>query len=96
MFITLTIKTLNPPGQADIRIDNQQKISVGLQTLRESARMAQGTAPDFFRSCVRERLVSAYKTFEEEGIFDGDILTAIEQEVSLATDLEQDANLQMT
>ena len=83
MFITLTIKTTNltaPQSQADIRIDNQQKISQALQVLRESGKMPMGLNPDFFRSCIRECLVSAHKTFEEEAIFDGDILIAIEPE----------------
>ncbi|MCL2619506.1 MAG: hypothetical protein FWD97_01050 [Defluviitaleaceae bacterium] len=79
MFITLTIKTST--HQADIRIDHQQKISEGLKVLRESGRIPKGYTPDFFRSCVRETLVSAYKTFKEEGIFDGDILIAIEPEL---------------
>ncbi|MCL2620926.1 MAG: hypothetical protein FWD97_08355 [Defluviitaleaceae bacterium] len=76
MFITLTIKTT--ANQADIRIDHQQKISEGLRVLRESGRMLPGQTPDFFRSCVKETLVSSYKTFKEEGVFDGDILIAIE------------------
>lgn len=80
MFITLTIKTTNPEAESDIRIDNQQKISQALQVLRESGKMPMGLNPDFFRSCIRECLVSAHKTFEEEAIFDGDILIAIEPE----------------
>lgn len=76
MFITITIKTSG--GEADIRIDYEQKISEGLKVLRESGRLPDGRSPDFFSSCVRENLVSAYKTFREEFIFDGDILTAVE------------------
>ena len=76
MFITITIKTSD--GEADIRIDHEQKISEGLKVLRESGKLPPGKHPDFFRSCVRENLVSAYKTFREESIFDGDILIAVE------------------
>jgi len=82
MYITITIKALN--SQAHIRIDQQQKISQGLQTLRESGKMPPGPSPDFFRSCVRETLVSSYRTFKEEGIFDGDILVAIANGISIS------------
>jgi len=81
MFITLTIKTST--YQADIRIDHQQKISEGLKVLRESGKIPKGSTPDFFRSCVRETLVSSYKSFKVEGIFEGDILIAIEPELEL-------------
>jgi len=40
-------------------------------------------APDFFRSDVRERLVSAHRTFAEEGIFDGDVLTVVTLEQTM-------------
>ena len=76
MFITITIQTQK--GQADIRIDSEQKILEGLKVLWESGKLLPGYAPDFFRSSVKESLVSAYRTFGEEGIYDGDILTAVE------------------
>ena len=75
MFITITIQTQK--GRADIRIDSEQKISEGLKVLIESGKLPPVHNPDFFRSSVKESLVSAYRTFSEEGIFDGDILTAI-------------------
>lgn len=80
MFITITIKTKQ--GTADIRIDSEQKIGVGLQILRESGNIPIGESSDFFRSVLNEKLVSAYKTFAEEGIFDGDILEAVVNEQS--------------
>jgi len=76
MFITITIQTQK--GQADIRIDSEQKIMEGLKVLWESGKLPPGHAPDFFRSSVKETLVSAYRTFGDEGIHDGDILTAME------------------
>jgi len=77
MFITITIETMG--YGADIRIDARQKIYEGLKVLRESGKLPLGASPDFFRSCVKESLVSAYKTFEEEGIFDGDILVTVDK-----------------
>ena len=75
MFITITIETAD--GQADIRIDSEQKISEGLAVLRQSGKLPKGVAPAYFRSRLNQNLVSAYKTFTEERIFDGDILTEI-------------------
>jgi len=76
MFINTTIKT--SAGKADIRIDSEQLIGQGLKVLRESGRMPPGTDPDYFHSRLRARPVSAYMTFAEESIYDGDILSAIE------------------
>ena len=75
MFITITIKV----GEAatDIRIDSEQKVGMGLQVLRESGKMPPGEAPAYFRSKQGEKLVSSYKTLQDEDIFDGDVLTAI-------------------
>ncbi|MDR2600010.1 MAG: hypothetical protein LBC73_07005 [Oscillospiraceae bacterium] len=33
--------------------------------------------PNYFHSCLNQRPVSAYMTFAEENIFDGDILSMI-------------------
>ena len=75
MFITITLKV--GMGQADIRIDDQQRIGVALDVLRESGRLLTGEAPNFYRSKLGEKLVSAYKTFHDEGIYDGDILEGV-------------------
>ena len=75
MFIIITVET--EKGSADIRIDSEQKIGVGLQVLREAGRLPHGQSPDFFRSKLNETLVSAHKSFREENIFDGDVLKAI-------------------
>ncbi|MCL2573947.1 MAG: EsaB/YukD family protein [Defluviitaleaceae bacterium] len=76
MFITITIQTNN--HQADIRIDSEQKISQGLRVLYESGKLPPAHMPDFFRSSVKECLVSAHRTFGEEGIYDGDVLIVVE------------------
>jgi len=75
MFITITVKTHE--SSADIRIDSEQKVGMGLQVLREAGKLAQGEPPAYFRSKQGEKLVSAYKTFQDEAVYDGDILTAI-------------------
>ena len=75
MFITITLEVDN--HNADIRIDSEQKISMGLTVLQESGKMPLGVMPAYFRSKQSEKLVSAYKTFQDEAIYDGDILTAI-------------------
>jgi uncharacterized ubiquitin-like protein YukD len=76
MFITITLKTSG--GQADIRIDSEQRISVALEVLRDSGKLRCSETPTYYRSQLGEKLVSAYKTFQEEQVYDGDILCSIE------------------
>ena len=75
MFLTLTLESQG--NRADIRIDSEQKIGEGLRVLRECGRLPNGTVPDYFRSHINQTLVSAWKTFEEEQIYDGDILSVV-------------------
>ena len=75
MFITITLKM--PNGQRNIRIDSEQKINVALEVLRSSGKLLPGETPAFYRSKTGEKLVSAYKTFQEENIYDGDILEGV-------------------
>ena len=75
MFISLTIEVSGT--RRDIRIDSEQKIKESLTVLRQSGKLPTGTVPDYFRSRLSQRSVSAYKTFSEEGIYDGDVLSAI-------------------
>jgi hypothetical protein len=77
MFITITVKSAC--CAKDIRIDSEQKIGVGLKVLRESGNMPHGDEPVYYRSKQNEKLVSAYKTYQEESINDGDILTAVDR-----------------
>ena len=75
MYITITLEL--DDQKSDIRIDSEQKISMGLTVLGESGKMSHGKMPAYYRSKQGEKLVSAYKTFHDEAIYDGDILTAI-------------------
>jgi len=75
MFINITVES--DGTRRDIRIDSEQKIKDGLFVLRQSGRLPMGSSPDYFQSRLNQRPVSAHKTFSEEGVFDGDILTAI-------------------
>ena len=75
MFINITMEVNGT--RRDIRIDSEQKILEGLSVLRQSGKLPMGANPDYFRSQLNQTLVSASKTFAEEGIFDGDIITAI-------------------
>ena len=74
MFINLTIETID--GRYDIRIDSEQKVGSGLFVLRQSGRLPPGPIPYYYHSCLNQNLVSAFRTFQEEGIYDGDILRA--------------------
>jgi len=76
MYINVTIKQRE--YKLDIRIDADQRISEGLKVLVESGKLPpDGAPPQYFRSFVRNTLVSANKTFAQEFIFDGDILEAV-------------------
>jgi len=76
MFISTTIETSTE--RIDIRIDSEQVIGQALNVLRESGKMQNCPTPDYFHSRLNGRPVSAYMTFAEEQIYDGDILTVVE------------------
>ena len=76
MFISTTIETKS--GRVDIRIDSEQIIGQALTILRESGKLPGGAMPDYFHSRLNQRPVSAYMTFAEEQIYDGDILSMVE------------------
>ena len=75
MFINVTIEA--GKQRQDIRIDSEQKIGEGLAVLRQSGKLPGGPVPDYFHSRLNQNLVSAFMTFSEENIFDGDLLYAI-------------------
>ena len=75
MFINLTLAVYDK--KYNIRIDSMQRIGVGLDILREGGKCPSGKIPDYFHSGMNQRLVSSYKTFLQEEVFDGDILTAV-------------------
>lgn len=75
MFISLTMEVNGT--RRDIRIDSEQKIKESLAVLRQSGKLPMGDTPDYFRSRLSQRPVSAHKTFSEEKIFDGDVLSAL-------------------
>lgn len=75
MFISVTIETGH--DRQDIRIDSQQRIGDGLAVLRHSGKLPGVQVPDYFRSRLNERLVSAHRSFADEQIRDGDVLSAI-------------------
>ncbi|MDD6571049.1 MAG: hypothetical protein PUF12_01550 [Thermoflexaceae bacterium] len=77
MYITLTMKINNK--SYDINIDAGQKISAAFKVLCDAGYVKGGQMPNWYRSGMRGCLVSAYRTFEEEQIFGGDILTAIDK-----------------
>ena len=75
MFINITISAAQM--QHDIRIDAQQKIAAGFVALQQAGKLPPGDCPDYFRSRLKQVPVSAHKTFQEEQIYDGDILAAL-------------------
>ena len=76
MFINITIKQND--DQCDIIIDSEQIINEGLAILRKSGKLPKGTATNYYHSLLNQRLVSAHKTFNDEKIFDGDMLITVD------------------
>lgn len=75
MYITVTI-VINDKSY-DIRVDNRQKIYECIKILKSRIRSINDTDINFFKSYIHNRIVSKYLTFEEAGIFGGDILSAV-------------------
>ena len=76
MFINITVEA--GEQRRDIRIDAEQKIREGLAVLWQSGKMPIGVMPDYFHSRLNQCTVSAHRTFLEEDVFDGDILTVVD------------------
>ena len=84
MFINVTIEV---GGQRrDIRIDSGQKIKEALIVLMQSGKLpmispSNRDFPNFFRSRLNKSLVSSHKTFAQEGVYDGDVLVALDNQI---------------
>jgi len=75
MFINITIES--GEHSRDIRIDSEQKIKEAISILRRSGKLPMGSTPDYLGSMINQKLVSAHKTFVEEGVYDGDKLSIV-------------------
>lgn len=75
MYIIVTIQ-LNKLSY-DISMDAQQQLCAGLRTLRENNKVFYGKEPAFYRSEMQKRIISAYKSCQEEQIATGDKLIAV-------------------
>lgn len=75
LFLNITIAVNNETF--DVRIDSEQRIGKALEILHETGRCRTNACPDYYRSHMNKTLVSAYKTFGDESVFDGDLLEAI-------------------
>lgn len=75
MYITISI-IINDKNY-DIRVDNRQRIYECIKILKSKIRSIDDTDIHFFKSYINNRTVSKYLTFEEAGIFSGDILSGV-------------------
>ena len=73
MNITVTYRT--PMGENIVQIDRRQELGAGLRILQETGKDMFFEKPDFFHSYSLGKMVSAYCTFEELGIYSGDVLS---------------------
>ena len=74
MFITITIEVESK--RFDVRIDQEQKVQEAVQAL-QAAGKCRGLGSDFYKSMANRKAISAYQTFQEQGIFSGDLLISI-------------------
>lgn len=66
--------------EIDIRVDGRQTIGEVFSFLQERGnflRVLGGEKKEYFYSPISEKMVSVYKTFQEEEIFDGELLEYI-------------------
>jgi hypothetical protein len=61
----------------DLRIDSGQRIGAAHGILRECGKRVAPQAAEWYRSSMNACVVSAYESFEQANIFDGDVLTAV-------------------
>ena len=60
----------------DIKIDNLQTIMSSVEILKETGKYT-GNIACFYRSKMQCLIVSGYQTFEDAGIYTGDVLIAV-------------------
>lgn len=77
----ITVTLYFSSGEYHLKIDPRQNITSAFLILREKGMLPQMREPDFYFSTLRRRMVSAYRTFEEQEIYTGDKLWAIERNV---------------
>jgi uncharacterized ubiquitin-like protein YukD len=65
-------------GRHDVRIDAEQCVGQGFAVLVRSGKVSAVATPDFFRSRLNERLVSGYRTFADQRVLNGDVLSIVE------------------
>ena len=73
IYITIEVEE----EKIDIGIDKEQKIGQVIGILKETGKLVSKTKPTYFRSLLNQKLVCVGKTFEEEGIYDGDTLKVV-------------------
>ncbi|MCL2034946.1 MAG: hypothetical protein FWG94_09475 [Oscillospiraceae bacterium] len=75
MQLTVTINLKG--NEYNIQADANLPIQNAAQALDENFNLSLPTLPEFYKSALQHRLVSAYFTFAEAEIENGDILFAV-------------------
>ena len=78
MSAYITITMTFGSASFDVQVDCRQKIEAVAKVFEQKG-SASFEDVCFYRSRMQNRTVSAFNTFEEEGIFTGDELVAIKQ-----------------
>lgn len=74
MQITVTFQMKDQ--SADVMLDSGQTIAEVVGTLQKARKLPMASA-DFYRLYCGTRIVSAYSSFDEQGIYSGERLQAI-------------------
>ncbi len=81
MNITVTYKTKN--SENIVQIDQKQEVIAGLNILRETGKTKYKKDVDFMRSESLGKVISVHCSFEQLGIFSGDVISSIEQKENI-------------
>ena len=73
MLLTLTIMNREGSWQEDIQVNPQQKIIDTMLILKEAGKLPQEDVPEM-KSERRGRFLDMNKNYEQQSIYDGDIL----------------------
>ena len=74
MYVTITVETEGK--RHTISIDERQYVSAVYEILKERGLVDGKTTPGLYKSALLEEWVRTEKTFKEQDISSGDILTA--------------------
>ena len=71
----ITFTLANGDSYVDLMLDERREIRSMLTVLKEAGKIGGETENYVCRSLLQNRVISLYKTFEEEKIYSGDVIS---------------------